>query len=102
MMSEESWAVALFVVGFCRLVGLIVNGSMEAVTPWIRVVGAIFGFSVFSIIATSMLVSKYYLGAPPSTGLAVYIPAACAEVAAMYLAVIDAKVHRDGKRRRAA
>ena len=102
MMNEESWAVALFVVGFCRLVGLIVNGSIEAVTPWIRVVGAIFGFSVFSIIATSMLVSKYYLGTPPSTGLAVYIPAACAEIAAMYLAVIDARVYRDGKRRRPA
>lgn len=102
IMTEESWSITFFFVGFCRLIGLIVNGSMEAVTPWIRVVGAMFGFSVFSIIATSMLVSKYYLGAPPSTGLAVYIPAACAEIAAMYLAVIDARVYRDGKYRRIA
>lgn len=98
IMPEESWAITLFLIGFGRLVGLIVNGSMEAVTPWIRVAGAIFGFAVFSVIGISMLFSYFILGAPPSTGLAVYIPAAGAEIAAMYLATIDARVYQDGKR----
>jgi hypothetical protein len=98
LMNEDSWAIVLFVIGTSRLIGLLVNGSMESVTPWIRVVGAICGFAVFSVIATSMLVSFFLLDAPPSTGLAIYIPAACTEIAAIYLAVIDARIYRDAKR----
>lgn len=99
---SETWALILGISGFFRLIGLIVNGSMESVTPWIRVTGAAVGFTYFALITASILLSHFYLGAPLSTGLAPYGMLACMELAAMYLAVIDARIYQNGKRERSA
>lgn len=98
LMTEDSWGILLFIVGTARLIGLIVNGSMESVTPWIRTIGAIFGFACFAVITYSMVVAAVYVGAPPSTGIAMYLVASVMEVSAIYLAFIDAKVYQHGRR----
>lgn len=98
LMPEGAWAVLLFCFGFTRVCGLIVNGSMEGVTSGIRTIGALIGFSCFFMIAFSMLSSWLVLGNPPPTGLAMYIPACGAEIAAVVCATYDARVHRNGNR----
>lgn len=99
LMNENTWGVLLLFVGWSRIIGLIVNGSMESVTPWIRTIGAIFGFCCFAAITYSMLVAWLWLDAPPSTGIAMYLVASIMEVAAMYLAFVDARIYQNGRRR---
>ena len=98
LFNEDTWAVILLMIGIIRLIALIINGSMESVTPWFRAIGAVFGFSCFAVITYSMLASKFLLGAPYTTGLAMYPVAASCEVAAMYLAFMDARIYRNGRR----
>lgn len=100
--SGWDWGMLLMLSGGLRLIGLIVNGSMESVTPWIRVAGAAVGFIYFALITASMVLAHLYLGAPLSTGIAPYGALALMEVAAMYLAVIDARIYQNGKRERTA
>lgn len=100
VLSENTWGIVLFAVGVSRLIALIINGSMEAVTPWFRAVGATIGFTCFAIITYSMLVAKLFLEAPISTGLAMYLVAAACEVAAIYLAFADARIYQNGRRSR--
>lgn len=100
--EEYTWGWILLTVGGSRLLGLLINGSMEAVTPWIRAVGAIFGFACFATIGFSMLTAWLLISAAPSTGIAMYVAAACAELAAMYLAFIDARIYQNGVRNRNA
>lgn len=102
MFTEYTWGWILLVVGGSRLLGLIINGSMEAVTPWIRAAGAVCGFACFATIGFSMLTAWWFIGAAPSTGIAMYVVASCAEVAAIYLAFIDARIYRNGVRNRNA
>lgn len=100
LMTETSWSFWFLGVGIVRLAALFINGSMESVTPWFRAVGAIFGFMSFAAITYSMLVAKFILGAPISTGLAMYSVAATCEVAAIYLAFADARIYQNGRRSR--
>jgi len=99
--QEESWGWFLMMIGASGLIGLVINGSMESVTPWIRVGRAVLGCIAFSMIATSMFISWLVYGNPPSTGIAMYLPSASFEVAAIYTAIIDARVYRNGRRTRA-
>jgi hypothetical protein len=101
-MSEQSWGVALLLAGITRTIGLIINGSIEAVTPWIRVAGAITGFTFFALIFFSMLVAVTLADKTLPTGLAVYGVLSAMEVAAMYLAVIDARIYQNGRRLRSS
>jgi uncharacterized membrane protein len=98
IMSEPAWAYSLFVIGTGRIIGLIINGSMESVTPWIRTFGAFCGLFVFGMITTSMLYAAFVLRSPPAAGISMYSVAFCAEVAAIYCAVIDARIYENGRR----
>lgn len=100
--TESTWGWVLLIVGGSRLIGLIINGSMEAVTPWIRAVGAVFGFACFATIGFSMLAAWLFVSAAPPTGIAMYVVAACAETAAIYLAFVDARIYQNGVRNRNA
>lgn len=96
MLTEATWALILTAVGLIRIVGLIVNGSMESVTPWIRTIGAAFGLFVFGTIVTSILYAHYGLGAPWAPGLSPYGVAFCMEIAAIVCASADARIYRNG------
>lgn len=99
-MSEDDWGGALLIAGICRFVALWINGSMEAVTPWFRVAGAVTGFIFFALIFVSMVASTLLIDMPRSTGLIMYGAAAGQEIAAMYLAVMDARIYENGRRNR--
>lgn len=95
--SEDFWGVFMFCIGAARIVGLIVNGARQDITPWIRATGAFVGFLVFLTISLS-LAGPFLAGQPPITSLAMYGPAIGAELAAIYYSVQDAKAYRDGRR----
>lgn len=96
MASEEYWGLFLFYVGFFRIVGLIVNGARQDVTPWIRAIGAGVGFMVFGAIAYGF-VAPWFIGLPPSLGIAIFPPLMAAELVSLFYSVKDAKAYRDGK-----
>lgn len=100
IMTEDNWGGALLVAGVVRFFALLINGSMEAVTPWFRVCGAVIGFTFFALIFFSMLMSAIFAVTPYSTGLIAWGALAGQEVAAMYLAVIDARIYENGRRSR--
>lgn len=100
-MTEENWGGILLIAGIIRFIALFINGSMEAVTPWFRVAGAVMGFTLFfSILSSILLVSFLVPGIPTSPGIIMYGAAASQELAAMYLAVIDARIYENGRRNR--
>lgn len=98
--NESTWAIVLFIIGISRLFGLIVNGAMEYVTPWIRTVGALAGLYVFGLINTSLLYSVIALGNPASLGLAMCGCAFFGEIAAIVYAIMDARTYENGRRER--
>lgn len=98
--SEATWSIILFVIGISRLLGLIINGAMEYVTPWIRTIGALAGLYVFGIINTSLLYSIIALGNPASLGLAMCGCAFFGEIAAIVYAIMDARTYENGRRER--
>lgn len=95
--QEDTWGVAMFLIGSARVCGLIINGARQDITPWIRAIGAFVGFFVFLILSMS-LIAPWLAGNPPAAGLAMFVPAAVAELAAIYYSVQDAKAYRDGRR----
>lgn len=95
--SEDHWAVFLFLLGVVRIGGLIVNGSRQEITPTIRALGAIVGFFVFFGFTFGFAASYFINDIAPTTGLAMYGPAAVAELAAIVYSMRDAKAYRDGK-----
>lgn len=99
-MSETSWGWFLLSIGASGIIGLFVNGSMESVTPWIRVIRAMIGAVAFSMIASSMFISWVVYQNPPSTGMGVYFPMVAFEIAAIYCAIIDARIYQNGRRDR--
>lgn len=98
--TEFEWGAILFASGLFGLVGLVVNGGMEAVTPWIRVTRALLGAAVFSMIGVGLLVTWLAYGNPPSTGLAMYWMMAVAEVVSIHNAIADARIYQNGRRNR--
>lgn len=44
VMPEIFWGVLITFIGASRLVGLLINGTMRRVTPWIRATSAAFAF----------------------------------------------------------
>lgn len=96
LFTEPTWALILISVGVIRLLGLIINGSMESVTPWIRTAGALIGLTVFGMIVTSILYARFWLGAAWSTGLSPYGVGFCMEIAAIVCASADARMYKNG------
>lgn len=87
---SEAWVAGVYgAMGSARLVTLVVNGRWPK-GPWLRVVGALFGFAlwmqVFVVIAWTCLQTGI-----PTTGLAVYFPMAMAEMYSVYRASSDGR-----------
>lgn len=93
--SEDQWGLFLFGVGAMRLLGLLVNGARQDITPWIRAIGAVIGFFTFGFFNYAAL-TTWWTTATPGLGLAIYGPAMIAEVASFYYSLRDAKAYRDG------
>lgn len=91
--SDDSWGLLLLILGIGRITGLIINGSMQRVTPWIRAVAAFSGFTIFSMMSVSLVVSWASFNQPLSASLAMYIPSAIAELVAIYFSIRDTKVY---------
>lgn len=96
--SEDTWAVFLFMVGFVRLGGLLVNGSRQDITPTIRALGAFVGFFIFFGMFFGFTATVIVANTAPPIILAMLGPSAVAELAAIVYSVRDAKAYRDGQR----
>lgn len=88
----------MLIVGIAGLFGLVINGAMQSVTPWIRVARAVVGAMTFSLLGWNFVMATIMFDSPLSTGIAMYIPAAIFEFSAMYLAIQDARIHYNGRR----
>lgn len=96
--SEDTWAVFLFLVGFVRVGGLLVNGARQDITPTIRALGAFVGFFVFFGMFFGFTATVLVNHSAPPIILAMLGPSAVAELAAIVYSVRDAKAYRDGQR----
>jgi hypothetical protein len=85
IVSENVLGGVMVFFGVLRLVGLFVNGARQDVTPWIRVASAGVGFTVYTFLAWSFLLSGI-----PSGWLAFCVPIAVVEVVNVYRAAHDA------------
>lgn len=91
---DHVWGPLLLILGLSRIIGLIINGSMERVTPWIRSICAMAGFATFSMISVSLYVSWLLFDSPLYAGLAMYIPCAVAELVAIYFSIRDTRIYQ--------
>lgn len=96
--SEDQWGLFLFGVGSIRLIGLIVNGARQDITPWIRAIGAVIGFFTFGFFNFASILA-WWATSIPGLGLALYGPSMIAEVASFYYSLRDAKAYKDGNGR---
>lgn len=85
VMSETSWGYMMMFLGFARIVGLIINGSLKQVTPWIRVWSAGCAFIVWVGIIVA-----FSLSGVVSTWIAIYPVIAVVELVNIYRAAHDA------------
>lgn len=85
VMSEDSWGWTMMLLGFARIVGLIINGSLKNVTPWIRVVSAGGAFIVWVGIIVA-----FSLSGVVDTWIAIYPVIAVGELVNIYRAAHDA------------
>jgi hypothetical protein len=81
---EWGWGGLMAALGFARLAGLLINGSLPVATPWIRVVSAAIGFCIWVLVCFNFAVSGVV-----STWLAVYPALALAECVNIYRAAHD-------------
>lgn len=89
--TEQLLGWLMLLMGLGRLSGLIINGSLPTVTPWIRMVSAGFGFLIWLMVAIG-----FALSAPLSTWAAVYPFFALAELSNVYYAGFDARARNHG------
>lgn len=85
VMSEFHWGIAMAFIGLSRIGGLIVNGARRNVTPWIRVISALFGFMIWVGICVA-----FSLSGVVSTWIAIYPTFALVEIVNIYRAAHDA------------
>lgn len=83
-------AVMMF-FGALRLIGLVINGARQDVTPWIRVVGASAGVMMFLLISFS-----FALSGTLGVWMAIYPTFVVFEVVNIVRAAHDAGEHRAG------
>lgn len=89
VISEEALGGVMMFFGLLRLVGLVVNGARQDVTPWIRAVSAGAGFMIWTLICFSFALSSVI-----STWLAVYPVIALVEFINVSRAAHDAGEYR--------
>lgn len=85
VMSESSWGWTMMLLGFARIVGLIINGALKNVTPWIRV-----GSAGCAFIVWVGIIVAFSLSGVISTWIAIYPVIAVVELVNIYRAAHDA------------
>lgn len=90
---QEVWIAMVYgTMGAARLVTLVINGRWPN-GPWLRVAGAGFGFLMWSQVAMVIAWSGSQTGVA-TTGLAVYLPMALAELYSIFRASSDVRYTR--------
>lgn len=84
LMSESMWGALFFLLGAFRLIGLIINGAMKTVTPWIRAFSAGIGFFLWVGISLA-----FFLSGSVSTWIAVYPTFIVCEIINLYQSMRD-------------
>lgn len=90
--NETFLGAVMVALGILRLVGLIINGARQNVTPHIRVVSAGIGCLIFVGICYC-----YMLSGIVSTWLAIYPPFAVCELTNVFRAAHDVGESKNGK-----
>jgi hypothetical protein len=91
--SETAWAWVFGVLGGARLAALYINGRWPR-TPHIRMMGALFGAISWMQIAWIITDSTLVMQGVATTGIAVYLALALAEIFSVYRAAFDARYQR--------
>jgi hypothetical protein len=99
-MPEYCWAYLLTGTGALGIVGLIVNGSMESVTPWIRVGRAMMGIITFSMLSVGLIIAYEVYDYVLAVMLGFSLPMVAAEFGAIYYGIMDARIYQNGRRDR--
>lgn len=99
-MPENCWGYLLTATGLFGIIGLIVNGSMESVTPWIRVARATMGVITFSMLSVGLLISYVVYGNVLAVMLGFSLPMVASEFGAIYYGIMDARIYQNGRRDR--
>lgn len=99
-MPEVCWGYLLTGTGVLGLIGLFVNGSMESVTPWIRVGRAIMGVITFSMLSVGLIIAHEVYSYILAVMLGFALPMVAAEFGAIYYGIMDARIYQNGRRDR--
>jgi hypothetical protein len=99
-MPEYCWAYLLTGTGALGIIGLLVNGSMESVTPWIRVARAIMGVVTFSMLSVGLFISYQVYDNLLAVMLGFSLPMVASEFGAIYYGIMDARIYQNGRRDR--
>lgn len=91
LLPEEVLGGVMLFFGALRLIGLLINGARQDITPWIRVVSASVGVLVFLLLSFSFALSGVL-----STWIAIYPIIAMVEILNVYRASHDAGEYRAG------
>jgi hypothetical protein len=89
VVPEAVFGTFMMFFGVLRLLGLVINGARQDVTPWIRVVSAAVGFMIWGLVVFSFALSGVI-----STWLATYPIMVIVELANVSRAAHDAGEYR--------
>lgn len=90
---QETWVAMVYgAMGAARLVTLVINGRWPH-GPWLRVAGASLGFLMWSQVVMVITWNGFQTGIA-TTGIAVYLPMALAELYSIYRASSDGRYTR--------
>lgn len=91
--TEQSVAFAFAGAGFARIGALYINGRWPR-TPIVRMIGAGVGFMLWLQVSLILWGGSTLVNGAMTTGVAVYIPLALADLLSIYRAAFDARYQR--------
>ena len=91
--TEQSVAVVFAGAGFARVGALYINGRWPR-TPIVRMIGAGAGFMLWLQVSLILLGGSVLANGAMTTGVAVYLPLALADLISVYRAAFDARYQR--------
>jgi hypothetical protein len=92
-MTEAFWAGAFGIIGGARLTALWINGHQITRTPYLRMIGALFGAVSWAQIAFLLMDGSMHTTGTPGTGVGTYGLLALADLFSIFRAAHDARYH---------
>lgn len=92
-LSESDIMLVFGLAGAARVAALFINGRYPR-TPIVRMIGAMAGFLLWTQISLFLLAGTVMADGVMTTGLAVYVPLALADLLSIYRAAFDARYQR--------